>query len=288
MLSTPGGNQRSSVPGHVQPLLIASAPNPSLPAIKRASLLSFIFGLLMFVPIIVLGGAIGWPAILDEPASNVLPLIKAQAGAVFIGYLSYLIYSILFFPTIAGLVELTSNSFIGRLATAFALVSSLARSIGILRWLTVMPMLANLYLEGQQPTFITLVYQTINNLGGAIGELLGVSLFGALAVALTAWGLHQAGIIAGWLSGFGLLAAAGLLLPWLETLGINLGPIISISVSLVQLWFLALAIALWQLGRSMQNDSMQNGSVQNDSMQNGSVQNSRVKTGKIQNNGDLL
>ena len=54
--------------------------------------------LLLFVPVAILGSAINWPASLSEPPSVVLPLIQAQAGAVRIGYLVYLAFSILFFP----------------------------------------------------------------------------------------------------------------------------------------------------------------------------------------------
>jgi hypothetical protein len=233
-----------------------SSQSKQLMAIKNASLLALLFGLLMFVPLIILGSAIGWPAILDEPASKVLPLIKNQFGAVFTGYLVYLLYSMLFFPTIASLVALGNESLVGRWASGFALISSLARSIGILRWLTVMPMLAGLFIDGQNQGTITLIYQAINSFGGGIGELLGVSLFGALAIAAAALHLRHAGVIPTWLAGFGWLAALVLLLPWLEALSINLGPIISLSVGLVQLWFLTLAVVLWFFGRSVQAGSV--------------------------------
>ena len=54
--------------------------------------------LLLFVPVVILGSAIDWPASLSRPADVVLPLIAARSGAVTAGYFSYLVYSILFFP----------------------------------------------------------------------------------------------------------------------------------------------------------------------------------------------
>ena len=42
----------------------------------------------------VLGQAIGWPASLRLPATEVLPLIAGQANAVLVGYGAYLTVSL--------------------------------------------------------------------------------------------------------------------------------------------------------------------------------------------------
>jgi hypothetical protein len=55
-------------------------------------------GLLIFVPLAVLGGAIGWPASLGDPAAVALPRLLENEGAVRFGYLVYLAYSVLFLP----------------------------------------------------------------------------------------------------------------------------------------------------------------------------------------------
>lgn len=200
-----------------------------------AGVIALGFGALMFVPVAVLGAAIDWPASLDEPAAVMMPLLRENAFAVQVGYLVYLAYSILFFPAIALLGRLAGDSPLVRVAIVIAAVSTLARGIGILRWLTVLPELAA---SGSSPE----LFDAINSYGGAIGELLGVSLFGAAAIALTAVGLRH--VLPRWVTVSGVLVAAGLLLPWLEVVGIDLGPIISISVAGVQLWFLAVGVLL--------------------------------------------
>ena len=196
----------------------------------QAGVVALVFGLLMFVPVIVLGSAIGWPASLDEPATVMMPLLREQASTVQLGYLAYLAYSILFLPAIALFARLAGDSSLVRIAIVLAAVSALARSIGIVRWLTALPELAE---SGESPE----LFDAINSYGGAIGELLGVSLFGAGAIVVASLAVRH--VLPRWVSITGFIVAAGLVLPWLELFGIDLGPIISVSVAGVQLWFLA-------------------------------------------------
>jgi len=51
-------------------------------------------------------------------------------------------------------------------------------------------------------------------------------------------------VVPRWLTVVGLVAAAGLLLPWIEVFGADLGAVISVSVAAVQLWFLAIGVVL--------------------------------------------
>lgn len=202
---------------------------------RSAAVVAIIFGLLMFVPAIVLGAAINWPASLSEPGSVMMPLLVQNAAAVQAGYLVYLVYSLLFLPAIVLLGRVAGDSWLVRVAIAAAAVSALARAIGIVRWLTVLPELAAA--DGSPELF-----DAINSYGGAIGELLGVSLFGAAALALVVIALRDA--LPRWVITFGLVAAAGLVLPWIEVFGVDLGPIISVSVALLQFWFIAVGIVL--------------------------------------------
>ena len=253
-----------------------------------AGVVSLLFGALLFVPVIVLGAAIGWPASLDEPATVIMPLILDQQVAVQFGYLVYLAYSVLFFPAIALIGRVIGDSPTTRLSTVFAAISTVARSIGIIRWLTVLPALAVAY--AAEPTAaIAIAFDAINSYGGGIGELLGVSAFGALAIALTSVSIARSGTLPKWLAAFGFVAAIALMLPWLELLGIDLGAILSISVTVVQLWFFAMGFALMSLARrdrvarlaetdspaqqtAPQNDTVQKNTVQQNTAQQNTAQ----------------
>ena len=211
--------------------------------LRTAGIAAVLFGLLMFVPILVLGISIGWPASLDEPSELLMPLIVDQEIPVRIGYLSYLIYSLMFFPTIALLSRVLGGSLSSRLAVVFAGLSTLSRSIGILRWLTVLPTLAATYASSQDRG-LPAIFTAVNEYGGAIGELLGVSIFGASAIALIAWRMIVSKAVPRWLGYFGIVAALGLLMPWVEVFGFDAGALLSVSVTLVQLWFLTVGVVL--------------------------------------------
>ncbi len=217
--------------------------HPHSAHVRSAGGVALLFGLLMFVPIVGLGVAIGWPASLDEPAEVLMPLILEQEVSVRLGYLAYLVYSLLFFPAIALLGRLLGDTTASRMAVVFAGLSALARSIGILRWLTVLPALALAYRENRDDA-IPAVFDAINEYGGAIGELLGVSVFGAAAIALLSWRMIGSRELPRWLGFFGMVAAAGLLLPWIEVFGVDVGAFLSVSVTIVQLWFLTVGVVL--------------------------------------------
>jgi hypothetical protein len=208
--------------------------------------------LLSFAPLAVLGAAIGWPASLGKPAAEQLAAIAAAPDAVALGYGLYLLYSILIAPLMIGLAARVFGGLHSPLAmtvAAFGALSALARSIGILRWLTVMPALATAH-AGADPAAraqIELLFGAVTAYGGGIGELLGVSLFMALALALLCIGGWRRGGMPAWLMAPGLVSAAllgGMLLPALR---VPLHVPVAAAVTLLTLWMLAAGV--WCLRR---------------------------------------
>lgn len=219
---------------------------PSKTLTRTTALLLIVEGLLIFVPMIILGAAINWPASLNEPADVVLRAIFVEADATRLGYFSYLIYSLLFFPVVVLSVRLAAASeradIFVRLALGFAVLSALARSIGIIRWLVAMPALAAAYnapdASAQTRDAIIVSYMMLNNFGGAIGEILGVSMFAALAMLMLAVVIFQRRGLPQWTGYFALVSAAALLVPALEIFGIDPGIFLTLSVAVLQFWFL--------------------------------------------------
>ena len=154
---------------------------------KGLGALLVVTALLSFAPLAILAPAIGWPASLGNPAGMQLAAIAARPDAVALGYGVYLLYSMLVAPAMIGLAARVFGGLQGPVAAtvaAFAALSALARAIGILRWLTVMPALAVAHASGDAAARgpIEALFDALTAYGGGIGEVLGVSLFMAASV----------------------------------------------------------------------------------------------------------
>ena len=217
---------------------------------RQAAIFLIIEFLLIFVPLIILGAAINWPASLGEPASVNLPLILDQYAAMMVGYSVYLAYSLLFWPmaylTGRAIVIGHSSNTVFRVASGFAALSTLARALGIVRWLFAMPVLARLYTNPAatetMKESISMVYEILNAYAGGIGELLGVSLFASIWLVLICILVLRSSEWPNWLGYFGFIVAALLLLNLLEMIEIDMGAMITVSQTLQHFWMLATAI----------------------------------------------
>jgi hypothetical protein len=208
--------------------------------------------LLLTMAIVVLGAVIDWPASLDEPAGIVLPAITEQRDAVLVGYGAYMLYSILFVPLALLLYHVLAGRGVQSpllvVAATFGVVSALARALGIVRWFVLMPSLAETYLDPRASeatrASVSLVYEAFNDYAGSVGEILGVQLFGGLFIGLVSVAMVRTEWLPSWIGYAGLVVALLLLSGILEILGLDLGVLLTISVTALQFWMLALAIVL--------------------------------------------
>jgi hypothetical protein len=174
-----------------------------------------------------------------------LSAIAAAPDAVALGYTLYLLYSVLVAPLMIGLAARVFGSLASPLAAtvaAFAALSTLARAIGILRWLTVMPALASAHAAADPASRaqIELVFGAVTAYGGGIGELLGVGLFMALSLLLLCLGGWRRGAMPGWLAAGGAVSA-------LLLAAMPLGLPAAAAVTGLTLWMLAAGV--WCLRR---------------------------------------
>ncbi|MEM6802451.1 MAG: DUF4386 family protein [Bacteroidota bacterium] len=221
---------------------------------KKLSTLSWAVALLLieahliFLPLIILGTSINWPASLDEPASVNLPLILDNYTALITGYGIYLLYSLLFWPVaylcgrILVLGKMENVCF--QIATGFALLSALARAMGIVRWLFSMPALAKQYLDSNSEEVqanISIQYEMLNSYAGGVGELIGVDLFAAIWLSLISVLILRQEFWPNWMASFGFITSALLCSNWMEVVGVNMGAMKTISVVFLHFWMLAAA-----------------------------------------------
>jgi hypothetical protein len=217
--------------------------------INRKGLGALLIGefLLIWVPLIILGGAIEWPASLSEPAGVVLPQILEKATAVTAGYFVYLVYSILFFPmaylVIAYLEGGRVRSHLGWIGVGFAAISTLARTIGITRWLTAMPILARQWVEAPGRD-IEIAYDTLNALAGGIGEVVGVGVFAGIWVLVASRAILNYRLLPAWSGWMGVAAGVSLMAPIVELFGLDIPGLITIAPVLIHIWWLVLGVGL--------------------------------------------
>jgi len=227
----------------MQPHLIGTEMNSSRSLLVTGALV-VAEAALLFVPLIILGAAISWPDSLDFAPSQALPLIFDQLGQVRLGYGIYLIYSLawVIIGTAIAWLALGSKKQVGPLfvtAVGLICVSALARAIGIIRWLTASTFLAESYGEAtpEMQQTIDIVQSAVNAWGGAIGEILGVSLFTVgWLIAVSIIILRNDGLpkILGWA---GLIVAPILASPVVELFGMEAS--IFISTLSIHLWLFA-------------------------------------------------
>jgi len=226
---------------------------------RTTSLVLIVESFLIFVPMLILGPAINWPASLSEPANVMLPLVFKQAQLVRIGYFFYLLYSLLFWVVALLTARVVANGDANplwlRVATGFGIASTVARALGIIRWLVPMPALATLYADpstsAQAREAIIIVYKALNDYAGAVGEVLGVSLFAVLWLTIISIALLRSKTLPHWLGLLGLVAALFLASSLLEMFGVDLGAFIVISVTMLQVWFLSTGVVLFRIQKKL-------------------------------------
>jgi hypothetical protein len=232
-----------------------SGDSAARPSARGLGLLLLVEGLLSLAPIVVMGPAIGWPASLGAAPADQLAAIHAHPEAVAWGYGLYLLYSVLVAPVMTVLAARVFGGLqhpMAAVVAGFAALSTLARAIGILRWLTVMPALAHAHAVADPAARMQIeaLFHATTLYGGGIGELLGVGLFMALAVGplcLAAW---QRRSLPRPLAALGLLSTVLLLAVLAPALRLPLDVPMAVVVTTLTLWMWGCGIwLLRQKGR---------------------------------------
>ena len=128
--------------------LIQRAPVVVTGGMKLTAALLILQFATMWSAFFILAPAINWPASLDAPPGEILPLILDRSGAVFAGYLSYLIHALLLIPIamlLRGALGLTGA--FATVAITVSVLAGFAKALGITRWLFLMPGLAEAWVR---------------------------------------------------------------------------------------------------------------------------------------------
>lgn len=197
-----------------------------------------------------LAAAFGYPDVLDRPADEVLPALRALGLTGWSVWLIYGLIPLLLVPTAVGVREAGHPAAprLARLAVPLASLSAVAMMIGLLRWPTLHWSLASAWPTADAATraVIATRFAAANlYLGNVIGEFAGeLFLNGFLVVASLTVTAARPG--RRWLAMAGIAAGA---LGWVAMLR-NLTPLVStvaaINNGVLPLWMIAIGVLLWR------------------------------------------
>jgi len=204
--------------------------------LRRATGILFLVGAIAFaLAATVLSSTFNWPDVLREPASVVLPaFVAGGTGLVWIWFATAWTYAILavpilLLPTVLG----RRGDPALRVATGVGATSVLLSLIGFLRWVFVVPPLAQSYVTGDPVTqaAVTAAWIAQHQYGGALlGEHLGQLLVIGWSVTLSVI-IVRSRVLPRWLGVTGLVVSVLYL--------INQGDILATAVPDFPVWDLA-------------------------------------------------
>jgi len=219
--------------------------------IIRAGQVALIAGAVSFVAVFsYLAAKFHYPEVLDGNAADVLPALLATGDG---GRLVWAIYSmlpLLWIPAGVGAFHALRREGEGRmhLAVLFALISSLAMSLGLMRWPSLQWELAQSWTStSADRATLTTIFNAANvYLGNYIGEFLGefaISVFFVLSASamLKARSRYPAWI--GWM--VSLTGALGLI-GMFRNVTHSVQPIADINNYLLPLWMIVFGVSLWR------------------------------------------
>jgi hypothetical protein len=215
----------------------------------RAGGVALILGALAFMGVFAfLAARFNYPAVLDGPASTVLPALLATGSAGRAAWAIYGFLPLIWLPAGAGAFFALRGSHPGAMLLALqcALLSAVSMMLGLLRWPSIHWRLAELYVAADpaQQRVLAATFDGLNiYLGNYLGEFLGELSFSAFFV-LSAWALLQSRTTPRWLAFGGLLTGVMGWIGMFRNLTTAVASVAAINNYLLPLWMIAFGIIL--------------------------------------------
>jgi hypothetical protein len=183
----------------------------SLP--KLTGILFILGAISVNIPYALLIAHFNYPDILRRPAGEILVAFAQGGSSLIYTWLAFawtglpIFFAILLFPKA---IRRTADWILGP-ATIFGVVGAVVQMIGLLRWVFVVPGLAQAYTEPQASPAAqeaaALIFQAFHQLGGVLlGEHLG-QLFTIFWMSLVSLAILRSRLFAPWTGWLGLVAA---------------------------------------------------------------------------------
>jgi len=213
---------------------------------------SLIGGAIAFLAVFsYLAARFDYPAILDGPASSVLPKLLETGGTGRAVWALYAILPLVWLPAGVGAYRALRRSHPGAMLLALQLASLAAISmmLGLMRWPSVHWHLAQMHsvASTEQRAVIASVFDGLNSyLGNYLGEFLGELCFNAFFL-LTGWAMWRSGVGPRWAGVAGMIVAILGFAGMFRNVTMAVAPIAEINNYLLPLWMIVLGAILLRL-----------------------------------------
>ena len=224
--------------------------------VVRAGGVALIVGAVAFLGVFAfLAARFDYPAILDGPAAEVLPRLRATGPTGRAVWALYGFLPLVWIPAGVGAFQALRAGHEGgmRIALSFSVVAAIAMMLGLLRWPSIHWVLAEAFAQGgpEERAAIAALFAGLNSyLGNYIGEFLGelsVSLFFLLsALAMftreTRWPR--------WMGYLGVGTAVAGLVGMFRNATDMVAPVAAVNNYLLPLWMIIFGVGLLRFGRA--------------------------------------
>ncbi len=191
----------------------------------------------------------GYPAILREPTAVILERFRADGSRLVLLWWFFALTALAFLPIPVLAARLVPNPDLAAIGLVVGVVAALVQTLGLIRWVFLVPHLARESEAGADPRTIDLIFQSFHRyLGVAVGEHLGYLGTGAWTILLA---LGASASLPLWLVIAGVLIGGMLIVGALEFVGpfephgwAVAGVLVPVGYILWSLWLIALGVLL--------------------------------------------
>lgn len=214
-------------------------------------------GIYINIPFSILGAIFDYPNILRQPTGHVLTLFKAGGTTLITTWYAFAVAALLMIGVVKLLHQVLKNEHENLLsmATTFGVLAGISQVLGLIRWVFVVPVLANSYTDPNASeatkSAAVMVFQGLHQYAGvAIGEHLG-QLFTALWIVLISAAMLNSTIFRRWQGFVGItisgLMFAGLVEGFATVINFEagiFGILTPVAFILMSIWMISLGVTL--------------------------------------------
>jgi hypothetical protein len=204
----------------------------------------------------LLGKRFEYPDILRRPTSEVLERFRAGGSSLILLWWTFMLSGLLLIAGAVLLGQVLGFGFIVPVATTIGVLAGFVQTLGLLRWVYVVPGLARAYTDPSagpdQKEVTAAIFRALHQyLGVGVGEHLGYLLTGLWSLLVGIAVIGDGTALPVWLGWPGIVIGAGLVVASAEFLGPNeergwrlAGAAIPILYVAWSFWLLAMGVAL--------------------------------------------